>query len=98
RRLRHRPRWIQDRGGVSYRLIGADPLVIDHFNLPVSDLARSRRFYEAVLSPLGFQPLMEDGDAVGFGNDTWAFGIVLLRGPVPTLHLAFTASSRSAVD
>ncbi|MBI1817026.1 MAG: VOC family protein [Deltaproteobacteria bacterium] len=72
--------------------------MIDHFNLPVSDLARSRRFYERVLAPLGFQFLMQDGDAVGFGTDTWRFGIVATLTPFPSLHLAFTAGSRVAVD
>jgi catechol 2,3-dioxygenase-like lactoylglutathione lyase family enzyme len=72
--------------------------VIDHFNLPVSDLARSRKFYERVLIPLGFQFLMQDGNAVGFGTDTWGFGILATPTPFPSLHLAFTASSRVAVD
>ena len=68
--------------------------MIDHFNLPVSDLTRSRRFYESVLTPLGVRFLMQDGDAVGFGTDTWSFGIVATPVPYPSLHLAFTASSR----
>jgi catechol 2,3-dioxygenase-like lactoylglutathione lyase family enzyme len=72
--------------------------MIDHFNLPVSDLAASRRFYERILGPLGFRFLMRDGDAVGFGVDTWAFGIVATPRPFPKLHLAFRAKSREAVD
>ena len=72
--------------------------MIDHFNLPVSDLARSRRFYELILNPLGFRSLMQDGNAVGFGTETWRFGIVAAVAPFPCLHLAFTASSRPMVD
>jgi catechol 2,3-dioxygenase-like lactoylglutathione lyase family enzyme len=72
--------------------------MIDHFNLPVSDLARSRRFYERVLTPLGFRFLMQDGNAVGFGTDAWRFGILFTPPPFPSLHLAFTASNRVAVD
>ncbi len=72
--------------------------MIDHFNLPVSDLGRSRQFYELVLDPLGFRLLMQDGRAIGFGTDTWRFGIVETAPPFPCLHLAFTASSRRAVD
>ena len=72
--------------------------MIDHFNLPVSDLARSRQFYERILTPLGFPFLMQDGNAVGFGTDTWCFGIIATPAPFPMLHLAFTASSRDAVD
>ena len=72
--------------------------MIDHFNLPVSDLARSRRFYESVLTPLGFHFLMQDGSAMGFGTDTWGFGILATPAPFPSLHLAFTAGNRVAVD
>jgi catechol 2,3-dioxygenase-like lactoylglutathione lyase family enzyme len=72
--------------------------MIDHFNLPVRELARSRHFYEHVLAPLGLRFILQDGDALGFGTDTWAFGIVLSREVIPKLHLAFAAESRSAVD
>lgn len=72
--------------------------MIDHFNLPVGNLASSRRFYERVLEPLELRFLMEDGDAVGFGTETWQFGIVATQKPFPRLHLAFAASSRRAVD
>lgn len=72
--------------------------MIDHFNLPVSDLTRSRHFYERVLAPLGLRFLMQDGNAIGFGTNTWGFGILATPAPFPSLHLAFIASSRSAVD
>jgi predicted lactoylglutathione lyase len=72
--------------------------VIDHFNLPVLDLSRSRGFYERVLAPLGSRFLAEDGQAVGFGSATWQFGIVATPSPIPKLHVAFRARSRSAVD
>jgi len=72
--------------------------MIDHVNLPVRDLERSRAFYERVLAPLGFRVLGRDGQAVGFGGDAWAFGIVATPPPLVPLHLAFTAASRAAVD
>jgi predicted lactoylglutathione lyase len=72
--------------------------MIDHFNLPVSDLGRSRSFYERVLRPLGFVFVMEDGAAIGFGRDSWEFGVVATAMPIQRLHLAFTAPSREAVD
>jgi catechol 2,3-dioxygenase-like lactoylglutathione lyase family enzyme len=72
--------------------------MIDHFNLPVSDLARACRFYERVLEPLGFRSVMREGNAVGFGVETWSFGIVATPRPFPRLHLAFRAKSRGAVD
>jgi catechol 2,3-dioxygenase-like lactoylglutathione lyase family enzyme len=72
--------------------------VIDHFNLPVSNLEASRRFYERALAPLGLTFLMKDGDAIGFGVETWVFGLVAETLPIPPLHLAFRAASREAVD
>jgi catechol 2,3-dioxygenase-like lactoylglutathione lyase family enzyme len=72
--------------------------VIDHFNLPVLDLARSRRFYERVLAPLDSRFLAEDGQAIGFGSAAWQFGIVATPSPIPKLHVAFRARSRNAVD
>jgi catechol 2,3-dioxygenase-like lactoylglutathione lyase family enzyme len=72
--------------------------MIDHFNLPVSELQRSRRFYESVLGTLGFRFLVQDGDAVGFGADSWGFGLVVTPSPIPRLHVAFKAQSRHAVD
>lgn len=72
--------------------------MIDHFNLPVADLTASRSFYEAILEPLGYRCLMQDGAAVGFGRDSWAFGIIEMLPPFPNMHLAFAASSRHEVD
>ena len=72
--------------------------LIDHVNLPVGDLVRSRWFYENVLATLGQRLLLVDGDAVGFGTDAWAFGIVRVPPPITPLHVAFVAPSRDAVD
>ena len=41
--------------------------VIDHVAIRVSDLARSRKFYEAALAPLEFRVLYETGDEHGRG-------------------------------
>lgn len=72
--------------------------MLDHFNLPVSDLERSRVFYESVLAPLGLRLLARDGTAFGFGEQTWSFGIVACAVPFATVHLAFAAHSRQQVD
>ena len=72
--------------------------MIDHFNLPVSDLTRSQAFYERVLAPLGCRFLLRDGSAAGFGEDSWRFGIIALDPPLQRLHLAFAARSRAEVD
>ena len=41
--------------------------MIDHFCITVSDLGRSKAFYQATLAPLGYRPILEYGSAVGFG-------------------------------
>lgn len=72
--------------------------MIDHFNLPVSELERSRKFYERVLAALDCGVLMRDGSAIGFGRTCWNFGIVLTQAPLPSLHVAFSAQDRDQVD
>jgi catechol 2,3-dioxygenase-like lactoylglutathione lyase family enzyme len=73
--------------------------MLDHFNLPVSDLERSRRFYEEVLATLDCRFVLQDGSAIGFGRDCWNFGIVLVTNvPLPRIHLAFSARDRQQVD
>jgi len=42
--------------------------VIDHVSLPVRDLERSTKFYESVLSKIGFKKLVEMPATVGFGR------------------------------
>jgi catechol 2,3-dioxygenase-like lactoylglutathione lyase family enzyme len=79
--------------------------MLDHVSLGVSDLARSRRFYDAVLSPLGLVRIV---DFSGRGSDYGAaagslgvqFTVTQERGvaaPYPGVHLCFRAPSRDAV-
>jgi predicted lactoylglutathione lyase len=72
--------------------------IIDHVNLPVSDLARSRRFYQFSLEPLGYRFVLEDGPAVGFGIENWNFGIIETTATFPSIHVAFVANTRQHVD
>jgi catechol 2,3-dioxygenase-like lactoylglutathione lyase family enzyme len=80
--------------------------MIDHTGVSISDPARSRRFYEKALAPLGYEVLMEipkehTGGVVvlGFGvrpkPDFWVH-----EGPPqkPPIHVAFRAKSRGEVD
>jgi catechol 2,3-dioxygenase-like lactoylglutathione lyase family enzyme len=79
--------------------------MLDHVSLGVSDLAKSRRFYDAVLRPLGLVRI------VNFGNDRGSdcgaapgslgveFTITTEHGVRPALgmHLCFRAHDRAAV-
>lgn len=73
--------------------------MFDHVAINVSDMVVSRRFYEAALAPLGYEISFESDDWVGMqahGRDD--FGLVR-RDPVgATVHLAFEAVDRAAVD
>jgi predicted lactoylglutathione lyase len=74
-------------------------VVVDHVVLVVSDLAASRRFYEACLAPLGFSVLYEDGPCVAFGVEKADdFGICSDGEPSTRAHVAFVAESREAVE
>jgi catechol 2,3-dioxygenase-like lactoylglutathione lyase family enzyme len=68
--------------------------VVDHVHFRVADLAESKRFYAAVLEPLGVPLLMEHPGIVMFPN------LALSDDAAPTAgaHLAFMAPSREAVD
>jgi catechol 2,3-dioxygenase-like lactoylglutathione lyase family enzyme len=79
--------------------------ILDHIGFAVSDLARSRAFYEEALAPLGVRVLMEvtaeqtGGDAhCGFGRDRPQFWIGTGRPLQGVLHVAFAAPSRAVVD
>lgn len=71
--------------------------MIDHVNIPVSSLARAQPFYEAALAALGYGVVAQDGPAIGFGTDTWAFGIEETCGAFQPIHLAFSAASQAQV-
>lgn len=80
--------------------------MIDHTGVAVSDFARSKRFYEAALAPIGYRLLMElsaattgHADVAGFGEpdkpDFWIHGGTPNRPPV---HVAFRVGRRELVD
>jgi catechol 2,3-dioxygenase-like lactoylglutathione lyase family enzyme len=80
--------------------------MLDHIGFGVSDLARSKAFYEQALAPLGIRLVMEvtaeqtgGGAHAGFGaGERGTFWIG--TGPVLTgrLHVAFIANNRATVD
>lgn len=86
--------------------------MISHLSLAVSDLARARAFYEAVLAPLDYQVRLDLGGGIGFGRGDGitseddpggAFWISAGGDPNERIaeargfHVAFTAPTRAAV-
>jgi catechol 2,3-dioxygenase-like lactoylglutathione lyase family enzyme len=81
---------------------------IDHLVLSVSDLARSKDFYDKVLGFLGFKRKYDGSDFVGWSNRKTLFWIAQAdaqgrkrrhrKGDVGFHHYAFELASRKAVD
>lgn len=74
--------------------------MIDHVGFEVSDLARSSRFYDAVLYRLGARRVLESERAVAYGvNGPQVWIVVRGRPPGPSYgHLALSAVGKAAVD
>ena len=75
--------------------------MLDHVSIQCADLEASKAFYAAVLPTIGGGPIMDVGDAVGYGRDAmpdfW-LGAQRTGDGFRESHLAFTAGSWSAVD
>jgi catechol 2,3-dioxygenase-like lactoylglutathione lyase family enzyme len=73
---------------------------LDHLNIYVKDMARSRVFYESILPPFGHVLVRDFGDvAVGFGDSNYAvLALVRDEGTIRSAHLAFRFETRSEVD
>jgi catechol 2,3-dioxygenase-like lactoylglutathione lyase family enzyme len=84
--------------------------VIDHLDLNVSDLQRSREFYEPLLRRLGYTPFDAGTGWCSFIEPNRRFYLVLVQTPLDHLHsgfhrkrigvnhLAFAAPDRVSVD
>jgi len=73
--------------------------MFDHIGFRVRDVEASRKFYLAVLGPLGVGVAMEGPYGVGLGRGGKP-SLWLSQGepPVSPLHIAFTAKNRAEVD
>jgi catechol 2,3-dioxygenase-like lactoylglutathione lyase family enzyme len=79
--------------------------MLDHVSLGVSDLVRSRRFYDAVLRPLGLVRIVNFGADRGsdYGTAPGSLGVEFTitveqaAGPSQGMHLCFRARDREAV-
>jgi len=80
--------------------------MIDHIGLTVTDIQKSRAFYEAALRPLGFRVLKvaapseteSGGTAIMFGIDRVEFVIADDGRVGQGTHVAFRVESRALVD
>jgi catechol 2,3-dioxygenase-like lactoylglutathione lyase family enzyme len=74
--------------------------MLDHVTIGVSDIERSRSFYDLALRPLGITRLYADGEAAsGYGLAPKAFFWISWRGlPQTGAHVAFAAQDRAVVD
>jgi catechol 2,3-dioxygenase-like lactoylglutathione lyase family enzyme len=80
--------------------------MIDHTGINVSDPAKSRRFYDAALKPLGYRVLMEVPLEHTGGRVVLGYGIApkpdlwVAEGTAqqPHVHIAIRAESRQQVD
>ena len=74
--------------------------MLDHVSLGVSDIERSRKFYDRALRPLGIERLYAEGEtASGYGAGRKAFFWIGLREASQTgSHVAFATEDRETVD
>lgn len=88
--------------------------MVDHVSLRVADYDRSKRFYAAVLAPLGYTLAMEVDSGAGFSRGyipefwikqgeppSFAARTAALESAGcggPSIHVAFAGDDRSAVD
>jgi catechol 2,3-dioxygenase-like lactoylglutathione lyase family enzyme len=73
--------------------------MLDHVTIGVSDIERSKAFYDRALRPLGIERLYAEGQtAAGYGADRKAFFWITLKAASQTgAHIAFTAQDRETV-
>jgi len=70
---------------------------IDHLTIPVRDVAASRRFYEAALTPFEIETTVIEG-AVGFAPSGSVDFFIREGEPGAPVHIAFAAPNRATVD
>ncbi len=102
-------RWLTDASCPSpaYNMFGQRErgAMLGHISFGVSDLARSARFYDAIMDALGHARVYADEAVVGYGIAGQSQDqLLLVAKPVPItvpgdgFHLAFDAPSCEAVD
>ncbi|MCC8956805.1 VOC family protein [Bradyrhizobium sp. Pear77] len=74
--------------------------MLDHVTIGISDIERSKTFYDAALRPLGITRLYAEGaEFAGYGVRPKAFFWIGRRAtPQTGAHIAFAANDRATVD
>lgn len=74
--------------------------MLDHVTIGVTNIEKSKRFYDQALHPLGIERLYAEGEGfAGYGANEIAFFWIGLRDNLQTgSHIAFTARDRQTVD
>jgi catechol 2,3-dioxygenase-like lactoylglutathione lyase family enzyme len=77
--------------------------MFDHVSIGVADIARSKKFYDAALGPLGFTLLSDGESSLGYGETAVQLWLGATARPVKAdmdsgLHFCFLAKDRAAVD
>lgn len=77
--------------------------MFDHVSIGVADIARTRKFYDAALKPLGYTLLSDGESSLGYGDKAVGLWISVTGKPVKAdmesgLHFCFVAKDRKAVD
>ena len=77
--------------------------MFDHVSIGVADIARSKKFYDAALKPLGFSRLSDGETSLGYGDKAVALWLGATQKPVKAdsdsgLHFCLVAPDRAAVD
>jgi catechol 2,3-dioxygenase-like lactoylglutathione lyase family enzyme len=74
--------------------------MLDHVTIGITDVERSKQFYDRALRPLGITRLYAEGEwAAGYGVRPKAFFWIGLKAAAQTgAHIAFTAADRATVD
>jgi catechol 2,3-dioxygenase-like lactoylglutathione lyase family enzyme len=72
--------------------------MLDHVGLAVTNFAKSKEFFKQALAPLGYEVLMEPGDAAGFGKDGRPDFWIGQGRAAGSSHVAFAVAQRRIVD
>jgi catechol 2,3-dioxygenase-like lactoylglutathione lyase family enzyme len=77
--------------------------MLNHVSIGVRDIARTKRFYDAALKPLGYTCVSSGDDYLGYGDKNVVLWISKTSSPVPAdkdsgLHFCFDAPTRQSVE